>query len=218
MKNSEKQTKKWTRKTNNKTKTKRNKKTLKKYAQNKTEQKKAKRVKEKPTPESLEHKPFTLLKLCHLLGAILFVKAIVFFELFRANYFSIFLTFWILESIFVYGFLFSVSENIISRISRIISRTWLIKTFLFSKEASLLTEWRIPKMAVCIVYIHKRLETSWRYVFKRSSRRLGDQQNVYWEYSYLTNLNLYLINLCFNSLSGKSKDNLRRINQNLIFR
>ena len=50
MKNSEKQTKKWTRRTNKKTKTKRNKKTLKKYAENKTEQKKAKRVKGETHP------------------------------------------------------------------------------------------------------------------------------------------------------------------------
>ena len=38
------------------------------------------------------------------------------------------------------------------------------------------------------------LKTSWRHVLKTSSRRLRDKQNVYWEYLYLTNLNLYPIN------------------------
>ena len=39
------------------------------------------------------------------------------------------------------------------------------------------------------------LQTSWRYALKTSSRRLGDKQNVYWEYLYLTDINLYLVNL-----------------------
>ena len=39
------------------------------------------------------------------------------------------------------------------------------------------------------------LKTSWRHVLTTSWRCLGDKQNVYWEYLYLTNLNLYLINL-----------------------
>ena len=39
------------------------------------------------------------------------------------------------------------------------------------------------------------LKTSWRLFQTMSSRRLGDKQNVCWEYLYLKNLNLYLINL-----------------------
>ena len=44
------------------------------------------------------------------------------------------------------------------------------------------------------------LKTSWRHVLKTSSRRLGGKQNVYWWYLYLTNLNVYLTNLCFANL------------------
>ena len=92
-----------------------NKKTRKKHNQNKTKRKKERKQKEEksfplnPThfPEwfftwnlpvsssnSLEHKPFTLLKSCYLYGTI-FVAAIVFFELFKAIYFSNLLIFWI---------------------------------------------------------------------------------------------------------------------------
>ena len=39
------------------------------------------------------------------------------------------------------------------------------------------------------------LKTSWRNIFKTSWRCLGDKQNVYWGYLYITNLNLYLTNL-----------------------
>ena len=41
------------------------------------------------------------------------------------------------------------------------------------------------------------LKTSWRHILKTSSRRLGGKQNFYWWYLYLTNLNVYLTNLCF---------------------
>ena len=51
-------------------------------------------------------------------------------------------------------------------------------------------------------------KTSSRHVFKTSWRRLGDKQNVYWGYLYLTNLNVYLTNLCFTNLY---LTNLRRI-------
>ena len=44
------------------------------------------------------------------------------------------------------------------------------------------------------------LKTSWRHVLKTPSRGLGDKQNVYWGYLYLTNLNVYLTNLCFTNL------------------
>ena len=60
------------------------------------------------------------------------------------------------------------------------------------------------------------LKTSWKtkncyaeHVLKTSWRSLGDKQNVYWEYLYLTNLNLYLINLYLTYLyltnQGESK-------------
>ena len=52
------------------------------------------------------------------------------------------------------------------------------------------------------------LKTSWRHILKTSSRRLGGKQNVYWWYLYLTNLNVYLTNLCFTNLY---LTNLRRI-------
>ena len=41
------------------------------------------------------------------------------------------------------------------------------------------------------------LKTSWRHILKTSSRRLGGKQNFSWWYLYLTNLNVYLTNLCF---------------------
>ena len=41
------------------------------------------------------------------------------------------------------------------------------------------------------------LKTSWRHIWKTSSRRLGGKQNFYWWYLHLTNLNVYLTNLCF---------------------
>ena len=41
------------------------------------------------------------------------------------------------------------------------------------------------------------LKTSWRHILETCSRRLGGKQNFYWWYLYLTNLNVYQINLCF---------------------
>ena len=41
------------------------------------------------------------------------------------------------------------------------------------------------------------LKMSWRHILKTSSRRLRGKQNFYWWYLYLTNLNVYLTNLCF---------------------
>ena len=58
------------------------------------------------------------------------------------------------------------------------------------------------------------LKTSWRHILKTSSRRLGGKQNFYWWYLYLTNLNVYLTNLCFTNLY---LTNLRRI-QNALLR
>ena len=52
------------------------------------------------------------------------------------------------------------------------------------------------------------LKKSWRHILKMSSRRFGGKENVYWWYLYLTNLNVYLTNLCFTNLY---LTNLRRI-------
>ena len=53
------------------------------------------------------------------------------------------------------------------------------------------------------------LKTSWRRLEGMSWARLGDKQNVYWEYLYLANINLYLINLYLTYLhltnQGESK-------------
>ena len=57
-------------------------------------------------------------------------------------------------------------------------------------------------------YAEDVLKTSWRHILKTSSRRLGGKQNFYWWYLYLTNLNVYLTNLCFTNLY---LTNLRRI-------
>ena len=65
------------------------------------------------------------------------------------------------------------------------------------------------------------LETSWRYVLNTSWRHFlktswwhhGGKQNTYWEYLYLTNLNVYLRNLYFTNLHLTI---LRRIQNVLI--
>ena len=44
------------------------------------------------------------------------------------------------------------------------------------------------------------LKKSSRRLEDMSWRRLGDKQNVYWRYLYLTNLNVYITNLDFSSL------------------
>ena len=41
------------------------------------------------------------------------------------------------------------------------------------------------------------LKTFWKHILKTSSRRLRGKKNFYWWYLYQTNLNVYLINLCF---------------------
>ena len=56
-------------------------------------------------------------------------------------------------------------------------------------------------------------KTSWRHVLKTSSIYLGDKQNVYWGYLYLTRLNVYLTNLYFSNLY---LTNLRQIQYILI--
>ena len=57
------------------------------------------------------------------------------------------------------------------------------------------------------------LKISWRHVLKMSAKRLGDKQNVFWIYLYLTNLNVYLTNLVFHKpISDESKVNPKCIN------
>ena len=57
------------------------------------------------------------------------------------------------------------------------------------------------------------LKMSWRHVLKMSAKRLGDKQNVFWSYLYLTNLNVYLTNLVFHKpLSDESKGNPKCVN------
>ena len=52
------------------------------------------------------------------------------------------------------------------------------------------------------------VKTSWRHVLKMSAKRLGDKQHVFWNYLYLTNLNVYLRNLVFRkAISDESKLN-----------
>ena len=62
------------------------------------------------------------------------------------------------------------------------------KTEICYAENIFMTSWR---------YVLKR---SWRHVFKTSSIHLGDRQDVYWEYPYLTNPSVYLTNLYFANL------------------
>ena len=64
-----------------------------------------------------------------------------------------------------------------------------------------------------IVYAEDVFKASWRHLLKTSSRSLGGKQNVYWEYLYLTNLNVYLRNLYFTNLY---LTNLRRIHNALL--
>ena len=58
------------------------------------------------------------------------------------------------------------------------------------------------------------LKTSGGHILKTTSRRLEGKQNVYWWYLHLTNLNVYLTNLCFTNLH---LTNLRWI-QNALLR
>ena len=67
-------------------------------------------------------------------------------------------------------------------------------------------ELRISPANICWSWKHLArsledvLKTSWRHVFKTSSRHYGDKQNTYWGYLYLTNLNMYLTNLYLTNL------------------
>ena len=83
---------------------------------------------------------------CHF-----FLKAIVFFELFKAISFSIFLTFRILAmKLIIFMNFFSLD---LQTYNLNISRMWLINILLFSKKELFLTESRIPRMAVCAVKV-----------------------------------------------------------------
>ena len=50
-------------------------------------------------------------------------------------------------------------------------------------------------LSVTIFRLARRLGKCKVVTLNTSSRRLGDKQNVYWGYLYLTNLNLYLTNI-----------------------
>ena len=58
------------------------------------------------------------------------------------------------------------------------------------------------------------LKTYWRHTLKTSSRRLGGKQNFYWWYLYLTNLNVYLTNLCFTNLYLTNLGRMRHLEPN----
>ena len=90
----------------------------------------------------------------------------------------------------------------------------------FSKDV-LKMSWRRPSRKTKNCYAEDAfktsgryvLKTSWRYIFKTCSRHLGDKQNVYWGYLYLTNVNMYLTNLYFTNLY---LTNLRWIQNNWL--
>ena len=86
-----------------------------------------------------------------------------------------------------------------------IFKTCLRDVFKTSWRHVLKTSWRhVSKM-------------SWVHVLKMSVKRLGDQQNVFWSYLYLTNVNMYLTYLVFHkSISDESKVNPKCINYNPI--
>ena len=99
-------------------------------------------------------------------------------------------------------------------------KTFSRNTFLPSKHLLVfsVTIFRLLRRLEDVLQIRLEdlLKTSWKtkncyaeHVLKTSWRSLGDKQNVYWEYLYLTNLNLYLINLYLTYLyltnQGESK-------------
>ena len=88
-------------------------------------------------------------------------------------------------------------------------------------EEEKLLRWRRLQdgLKICLEDVLKTChEASWRHilkmflrhVLKTSSRRLGDKQNIYWGYLYLTNLNVY-------HFTNLYLTNLRQI-QNALFR
>ena len=66
-------------------------------------------------------------------------------------------------------------------------------------------------LKTCLEDIFK---TSWRHILKTSSRCLGGKQNVYWWYLYLTNLNVYLTNLCFTNIYLTNLGQMRHLEPN----
>ena len=72
--------------------------------------------------------------------------------------------------------------------------------------------------SVIILRLERRLQdvlkTSSKDILKTSSRRLGGKQNVYWWYLYLTNLNVYLTNLCFTNLYLTNLGRMRHLEPN----
>ena len=58
------------------------------------------------------------------------------------------------------------------------------------------------------------LKLSWSPIWKTSLKRLRRKQNVYWWYLYLTNLNVYLANLCFPNLYLTNLGQMRHLESN----
>ena len=58
------------------------------------------------------------------------------------------------------------------------------------------------------------LKLSWSPIWKTSLKRLRRKQNVYWWYLYLTNLNVYLANLCFPNLYLTNLGRMRHLESN----
>ena len=105
-------------------------------------------------------------------------------------------------------------EDIFKTSSRPLGRKGIVTLKMSSRRLEDMS-WRRLKDMSC-------LKTSWRHIFKTSSRCfgdktssrcLGDKQNFYWGYLYLINLNVYLTNLYFTNLY---LTNLRRIQNALI--
>ena len=85
----------------------------------------------------------------------------------------------------------------------VLKTSW--KTINCHAEDVLKTSWR---------YV---LKMSWRHALKMSAKRLGEKQNVFWSYLYLTNLNAYLTNPVFHKpISDESKLNPKCINWNPV--
>ena len=94
-------------------------------------------------------------------------------------------------------------RNLTRRLEDVFKTSWGRLGRLLKK----LLRWRRLQdvLKTCLEAVSK---TSWKHILKTSSRRLGNKQNVYWKYLYLTNLNVYLTNQYFTNLyltKGKSK-------------
>ena len=78
-------------------------------------------------------------------------------------------------------------------------------------EHFLKTSWKLKNCYTEDVWRH--ILMFWRHILKTSWRHYGEKQSTYWGYLYLTNLDVYLINLYFTNLYLTI---LRRIQNALI--